>query len=135
MPGYGPSLLDRVAERLDERFGLDALWLFGSAAKGTATAASDIDLAALFRQRPSTAEILDVREELGGWLARDVDLVDLDAASPILVMQVLRHGKILLDRNPIRRSRFVAAAPGNYEDLMIVRREGERVLLDRIRGG
>lgn len=130
-----PELLWQITERLEDRFGLDTLWLFGSTARGTATATSDLDLAALFRRRPSTLELLDQRAELAGLLGREVDLVDLEQASPILVMQVLRHGNLLLDRAPARRVSLTAAAPGRYEDLLIVRREAERTLLERVRGG
>jgi hypothetical protein len=80
-------------------------------------------------------ELLEARGEIGSLLARDVDLVDLDQASPILAMQVLRHGRLLVDANPARRQRFVAHAPGRYEDLKIVRREAERSLLARVRHG
>jgi uncharacterized protein len=120
---------------LDDRFGLDALWLFGSAASGSARSGSDIDLAALFRRPPSAVELLEARQELGSLLSRDVDLVDLDRAPPILVMQVLRHGRLLLDRQPARRMRVAASAPGRYEDLKIVRREAERSLLKRVSSG
>jgi predicted nucleotidyltransferase len=120
---------------LDDRFGLDALWLFGSAATGMATTDSDIDLAALFQRRPSGVELLEAKQQLGSLLSRDVDVVDLDRASPILVMQVLRYGRLLLDRQPARRLRVVAAAPGRYEDLKIVRREAERSLVERVRRG
>ena len=95
--------VERVAALLDERFGLDALWIFGSEARGTATEASDVDLAALFVRRPPTIEVLDARDAAGRVLGRDVDLVDLDRASPILAMQVLRHGRPVVDRNPSRR--------------------------------
>ncbi|MBA2447979.1 MAG: nucleotidyltransferase domain-containing protein [Chloroflexi bacterium] len=128
-----PAILDRAILWLDERFGLDVVWLFGSEARGTATSDSDVDLAALFRSPSSPAELLDARVEAGALLGRTVDLVDLDRASPILMMQVLRHGTLLLDRNPSRRVCLVAAAPGKYEDLMLVRREGERLLLERVR--
>lgn len=132
---HDSAILDRAILWLDEQFGLDVLWLFGSEARGTATTDSDVDLAALFRCVPSPSELLEARAELGTLLGRAVDLVDLDRASPILVMQVLRHGTLLLDRNPNRRVRLVAAAPGRYEDLRLVRREGERLLLERVRGG
>jgi predicted nucleotidyltransferase len=48
-----PDQVDQVAKLLDERLGLDALWVFGSFASGAVTAESDVDLAALFRRRPS----------------------------------------------------------------------------------
>jgi uncharacterized protein len=129
------ALVRRASAWLDDRFGLDSLWLFGSAATGMATTDSDIDLAALFRRRPSAIELLEAKEQLGSLLSRDVDLVDLDRAPPVLVMQVLRHGRLLLDRQPARRMRVAASAPGRYEDLKIVRREAERSLLKRVSSG
>jgi uncharacterized protein len=131
----GATTVERVLELLDRRFGIDALWLFGSAAAGCARADSDVDLAALFRSRPEPLDLLDARQELSELVGREVDLVDLDRASPILAMQVLRHGRLLVDRDYRRRIDFVAHAPGRYEDVIITRREAERALLDRVRGG
>lgn len=131
----GPESVEQIAKLLDERFGLDALWVFGSVASNAATATSDIDLAALFARRPALAELLEARADLERVLGRDVDLVDLERASPILAMQVLRHGRLLRDGNPSRRHRFVAGAPGRYEDLRIIRRKAEAALLDRVRSG
>ena len=130
MPNVEP-----VIAYLDERFGLDTLWLYGSQAAGTATRESDIDLAGLFRRRPGVAELFEARGELGARLGHDVDLVDLDRVSPILAMQVLRKGRLVLDRNPGRRARFVAAAPSRYEDVRIMRREVERALVARVKRG
>ncbi len=121
-----------VVDLLDERFGLDALWLFGSVAVERARTDSDLDLAALFRRRPTALELLETQDELGALVGRPVDLVDLDCDAPILAMQVLRHGKLLVDRVPERRITFAAHTPVRYEDLKIVRREAERALLKRV---
>src|SRR5436309_2543951 len=107
--------LSLIADLLEGRFGLDALWVFGSEAQGTAGIESDLDLAALFRRAPTATELLDARLEIAASLSRDVDLVDLDRASPILVMQVLRHGRLVLDHEPAHRHRLLASAPGRYE--------------------
>lgn len=124
--------LRQAADLLDQRFGLDTLWLFGSEAEGTERQGSDVDLAALFRRQPKGLELMDARTELEEILHRDVDLVDLNQASPILGMQVLRRGRLLVDRNPRRRSSFSGRTLSMYEDLKIVRRKGEQVLLERI---
>jgi len=124
--------LQQAADLLDQRFGLDTLWLFGSEAEGKERQGSDVDLAALFRRQPKGLELLDARTELEEILHRDVDLVDLDHASPILGMQVLRRGRLLMDRNPRRRSSFSGRTLSMYEDLKIMRRKGEQVLLERI---
>jgi predicted nucleotidyltransferase len=126
--------IDLIKEHLDGRFGLDTLWLFGSEAMGSAGPFSDIDLADLFRSRPSAWTSRSpgrARRMLG----RDVDLVDLERASPIVAMQVLRHGRLLVDANPRRRHQAVSGTASRYEDLRIVRREAERAMLARIRNG
>jgi uncharacterized protein len=127
--------IDAIKEHLDGRFGLDALWLFGSEAIGSAGPFSDIDLAGLFRGRPSALELLEARDALGVLLGRDVDLVDLERASPVVAMQVLRHGRLLVDANPRRRHQAVSGTASRYEDLRIVRREAKRAMLARIRNG
>jgi predicted nucleotidyltransferase len=58
------ALLQAAAAELDRRFGLVALWVFGSEATGRATATSDVDLAALFASRPPPAQLLEARTEL-----------------------------------------------------------------------
>lgn len=120
---------------LDARFGLDSLWVYGSEATGTANRRSDLDLAALFRGRPAPEDVLEAAAELTGSLGRAVDLVDLDRASPILAMQVLRHGRLLVDRNPRRRHAFLSRTVSLYEDLKIVRRPIEKALYRRFAGG
>ena len=134
-PVLSSAQIDTIKEHLDGRFGLDALWLFGSEAIDSAGPFSDIDLAGLFRSRPSALDLLEARDALGALLGRDVDLVDLERASPIVAMQVLRHGRLLVDANPRRRHQAVSDTASRYEDLRIVRREAERAMLARIRNG
>jgi predicted nucleotidyltransferase len=129
------AALHRAGDLLERRFGVDTLWLFGSAARGEERSDSDLDLAALFRRRPAALDLLDARGELADLLGREVDLVDLDRASPILGMQVLRTGRLLVDRNPGRRYAFVGRTISMYEDVKILRREAERTLLQRVSGG
>lgn len=125
----------RVLSYLDTRFGLDALWVHGSEARGTAGRRSDLDLAGLFRGRPAPEDVLDAAAELTASLGRAVDLVDLDRASPILAMQVLRHGRLLVDRDLRRRHAFLSRTVSLYEDLKIVRRPIEEALYRRFAGG
>lgn len=127
--------LQRAAAFLEERFGLEVLWLYGSEAQGTSRQDSDVDLGALFRRRPTALEVFDARAELAAMLHREVDLVDLEQASPILCMQVLRYGRLLVDRNPKRRYAFFSRTISMYEDVKIVRREAERRLYERMSSG
>lgn len=94
-------------------------YLFGSRARGTAHATSDVDLAVLLRPGDAAADPLGL--ELGGRLERvigpGVDLVVLNGAPPDLVHRVLRDGIIVLDRDPDARVRFEVAARNAYFDI------------------
>jgi predicted nucleotidyltransferase len=125
--------IDRIIDFLDRTFGLDTLWLYGSEARGAAKPDSDVDLAALFRRRTEPLEVFDARADLEEILHRDVDLVDLDQTSPILGMQVLKHGRLLVDRNPGRRHDALGRTLGLFEDVKILRREAEKELFRRLR--
>ncbi len=133
--GFEDPLLRRVAEFLDERFGLETLWLFGSEAQGRATPLSDVDVAVLLTKRPPAEEWLQTLGDVDGLYGKHVDLVDLERASPILAMQVLRHGRLLEDKNPSRRIAFTCKTLSMYEDLKIFRRPMEEALLARYRDG
>ncbi len=130
-----PDDLERAVDFLDERFGVDVLWLFGSEAQDRARPDSDVDLAGLFRRRPSHLDRFRAAVDLGTLLGRDVDLIDLDGVTPILVRQVLQTGRLLADREPARRHALFSKTVSLYEDLKILRRDAERALFERVAHG
>ncbi len=123
-----------IREKLGQ-LGAEVIWIFGSEAAGTARESSDLDVAALFRRSPKAVELMNARTELSEVLQRAVDLVDLEIASPILAMQVVRHGTLISDENPSRRVRFLAGLPGRYEEVVRARREAEKRLVERLSRG
>lgn len=128
--------LEKVVELLDRRFGLEALLLFGSEARGEARADSDVDLAALFRSPPDVVALLEAGADVERLLGRSVDLVDLGAASPILAMQVLRDGHCVFGAGSRALAEFAAILSSRYADLKRARAEAEAALVDRMtRGG
>ena len=88
----------------DER--VSAAILFGSAAKGVARAASDLDLALVARSARDAAGIdaqyLDLVGRLTRAAGRDVHLVLLDFAEPVLGRQAFLGARVLFDREPSR---------------------------------
>ncbi|HXU45061.1 MAG TPA: nucleotidyltransferase domain-containing protein [Thermoanaerobaculia bacterium] len=127
--------LAEVSGFLDRRFGLDTLWLFGSEAASNARPDSDVDFAALFSTRPPPLEVLEAQADLTDLLKREIDLVDLEPASPILGMQVLKKGRVIFERDPKHRHAFFVRTMSMYEDLSIIRREAENALFRRMSVG
>ncbi len=135
---YNRSAMDafprELLDLLDQRLGVDCLWVYGSEASGRARPDSDLDVGVLARERLSAAKLADLRADAEALLGRTVDLVDLDQVSPILAYQVLKHGRLVTDRNPSHRYRFTATLPGRREDVLIMRRPIEERLIQRVMG-
>ena len=106
-----------------------AAYLFGSATRGRLTTESDIDIALLFAEPPDALRVLDMREDLTTLLGRQADLVNLNQASPILGMQVLRNGEIVFERSARAARQFRVRTIFAYFDLKQVRKPIEEALL------
>lgn len=107
------------------------VYLFGSRAAGgqQTHAESDIDLAVL-GARPLPAEAQwALQERLAGCLHASVDLVDLQAASTVMRMQVVSTGRVLYERSRPERDHFETYVYSAYAHL----NEERRALLADIR--
>jgi predicted nucleotidyltransferase len=84
------EILKAQAERLRER-GVEKLGLYGSTARGEATALSDIDL--LLTLRPRSLSLLDLvalQEEFEALLGQPVDLTTTPITNPYLAREIAR---------------------------------------------
>lgn len=103
--------------------GVAAAYLFGSVARGTARAGSDVDVAVLLRDDPghTLASLqLDLEGELERAVGRPVDLIVLNRAPVDLAHRVLRDGKLLLDADPAARIAFEVRVRNECFDLLPV---------------
>ena len=88
---------DEIVSRLSKsgdllaRFGVNALHLFGSAARNEAREDSDIDLLVDFEQPISLFHFVRLKHELEGVLGCPVDLVTRRALKPQLRDRILRE--------------------------------------------
>ena len=97
-----------------------AAYVFGSVARGTASATSDVDLGLLLTQAPaSTLEgrLFDYEADLERRLGLPVQIVILNDAPPDVAHRVLRDGVVLLDRDRSARLRFEVRTRNVYFDL------------------
>jgi predicted nucleotidyltransferase len=106
-----------------------AAYLFGSAVQNRLTADSDVDIGLLFEPSPNGIQLLELQEDLTTLLKRQADLVDLNHVSPILGMQVLKHGEIVFERSERAAREFQVRTLFAYFDLKQVRKPIEEALL------
>jgi len=94
-------LLSALRQALRTEPGLDAAILFGSVARGDDSADSDIDLAVRFRRALSGAgpRLADRLERRLGRPVQVIDLAAAERASAVLVSEIVRDGRPLVDRS------------------------------------
>lgn len=106
-----------------------AAWLFGSMARRTARATSDVDVAILLRAPPAKTLdglYLDFEGSLERGLRRPVQVVVLNEAPVDLVHRVFRDGRVLLDRDRSARLRYMVQARNEYFDMLPILKEYRR---------
>jgi predicted nucleotidyltransferase len=106
-----------------------AAYLFGSVARGTAGAASDVDVGVLFAApRPSGLEGLpvDIEDELTRAVGRRVQVVDMRGAPADLVHRVLRDGILVCEHDRRARVVFEVQRRNEYFDLLPILRQYRR---------
>ncbi len=86
--------------------GLLVVYRFGSQAQGTARPESDVDLAVLAQNQLEPTRLVGLKQDLAIILNREVDLIDLRAASTVMQMQVLSTGECLFSGDDRARELF-----------------------------
>ncbi len=114
---------------LNEKREILLTFLFGSFASKRIHPLSDIDIGILFRTVPDIYAINDLTEELSSLLQRDVDLVVLNHASPVLKMQVLKNGILIYVSDRRHFHQFFVDTVNQYDDLKRIRRNCEDSIL------
>ena len=102
---------------------IQALYVFGSRARGDARDDSDLDLAVLAAAPLDPLQRFEAQRELSAVLDCDVDLVDLRQASSVLRSEVVNGGMPLFQCNPQQILDFEARVLGEYADLLDATRD------------
>ena len=130
------ALFKKLEALLASRKEVSAAFLFGSHAASSerrdadADSRSDVDIAVLFRDRPSVESLAELESLLSRNLdGLEVDLVSLNEAPPALCRQVLLEGKPLIEPVPARWLPFFARTVTDYHDLKLSRACIEKAVL------
>jgi predicted nucleotidyltransferase len=106
--------------------GVAAVYLFGSVAKGTARADSDVDIGVLYETAPPAqlmAQPFGDEADLGERFGRPVQIIVMNAAPADLVHRILRDGILVLDANKSCRISFEVRTRNQYFDLLPILRQ------------
>jgi uncharacterized protein len=108
-------LLERLQEVLSRHPAVRLAAAFGSVARGQERPQSDVDVGVLLS--PDTSELrAGLEAALGRAAGRELDLVVLDSAPPLLRFEVARDGVLLLERSPHLWADFRARAMIDWWD-------------------
>lgn len=124
---------NQLIKKLKSDSAILAAILFGSEASGHAGTESDIDLALFFNEKkiPNVLEILQLKEQLSDLMQRDVDIVLLNHASPIIAMQAIKNGIPLFILNQKAYDKYEIKLITDYADLKVIRLPFEKNILKR----
>lgn len=120
------TLEEALVQKLTAALSPAAIYLFGSAAKGTLRDDSDIDVAVVLAERVPPVALYDLATSLGALLGRPVDLVDFTSAPETLQAEILRHGRLLARADRDVHATAVMRALSRYQRL----NEERRPILD-----
>lgn len=81
--------------------------LHGSFASGRQREESDVDLAVLCDYPMTTSQLIEISQDLGSLLKREVDLIDLATCHGAILQESLVRGKQILLRDPERLSALI----------------------------
>lgn len=113
-----PTLRAAREAALRELPDMEALYAFGSRARGDARVHSDLDLAVLSATALDPLRRFQAQQALSVQLGVDVDLVDLRTASSVLQSEVIHDGKLLFTSDADRTLDFEARVLGDYAELL-----------------
>jgi uncharacterized protein len=134
-PSLKPDILrnSRIVKSLKMFFGetqeILLFFIFGSFAGKRMRPSSDVDIGILFKIAPDIDRINDLTEKLSSLLQREVDLVVLNQASPVLKMQILKHGILFYASDKKYFHHFFTDTINQYDDLKRIRKNCEESIL------
>lgn len=122
------SMIERLRHFFEQENNLKLAFLLGSFAKGTPRKDSDVDIAVLFDQCPGSLEIFELKDRLTELLKKDIDLIVLNIAGPVIRMQTLKTG-ILIYKEQDAYGTFFTRTINEYDDLKYFRKDIEENIL------
>ncbi len=129
IPEYKTLIVRKLRTFFKSRSDVFLAFVFGSFVSNKMTSASDIDIGILFNTNPDIYELNNIKEDLSALLKKDVDVVLLNGASPVLRMQVLKKGELVFQKDRRYYSSYYGDTVKQYDDLKRIREKCEENIL------
>jgi len=127
-----PPLLDRLRDAVADLPAVRLAAVFGSVARGEERPGSDVDVGV--RLDPDSSALRqEIEAALGRAAGREVDVVFLDEAPPLLRFEIGSDGIVLVERQPHAWSDFRARSMIDWWDWAPIAKRIEDAALRRLR--
>ena len=126
------ELLERLKEFFSDRQELMFVWLFGSYATGHNNCYSDIDIAVYIRDNMLLDDVdwyLGLKAEIMELVNKEVDLVLLNNAKPLIKHAANMQKKVLLSRDELFEAEYSLRVIKEYNDVRYWARLSRQSLL------
>lgn len=124
-------------EEINKKYKIKFAYIFGSQANGKAVENSDIDIAIYFEEKTSPMEDVfirgDIIEEGKAFFKKDVDIISLENASPLLKYEVIHDGIVIKDNDEI--GDFESLALREYFDFKYYSDIYDNEMIEKIKKG
>ncbi len=134
------DFISKIKDYLSSRDELTAGYVFGSHAAGKEAPKSDIDIALLLNDTIDKREYGYIKLSVVNGLTHQlsfnsIDVIILNAASPLLAHEVMKKGVLLFSKDDAGRIQFAVSATRRYLDTIHLRVVQDRILHEKIRRG
>ena len=92
-------------------------YIFGSYVQGKVRADSDLDIAIYLRNKMDVNEYLEIKMRLSEACKREVDLIILNDATPLLKYQIYKNNILLFTRDKSIETRYKVKTLFEYSDM------------------
>ena len=123
--------IENIKEYLIEKIDCEAIVLFGSYARGTQNAESDIDIAIKPNTNISKKQIFYLSQELEEKIKTEVDLINLDDINDSFRYEILINGKTIYCKDEFKFELYKLDMYREYLEL----NESRQIIIDRIKKG
>jgi len=130
------EIKDKICALCSQEAAINAAYVFGSQAKGSTGPESDLDVAFLLNEGlESDFSLLPFMANLERAYGYRVDVVILNHAGEMLKYEVRRSGRLIFERDSVKRKKFEISGRKRYEDFLhLHRRYAGAVLYGEERG-